>query len=301
MKSRRVLSLWSRATKSRGHGLAVRTTFACCLPCAAYGAEPPLLPTSRELDAQIDQYIVVPSAEVHPEQTLYLSASDGVAWQLGYAALDNLQLSATFWTLPPWDVELLMFTGSAKVVAYRDAKFQLSAQGSYFHFQPTDVTPPPNAVQGGLYFRFCYQQRCRGSVQLGLNVLAGLDVNRRDFNGEGGNLGERALGAVTTLSWQQRLGWPQLSLLSEALVPFSVYGKSLPPFGFPSATVPLLPGVKFLEPFAFAVGVRWANSKWALSLAAIQLVTFEHKWEAELSPLPWLSATYRIDLAAHAD
>jgi hypothetical protein len=133
---------------------------------------PPLafdLRDHRYTDAHVDRAILVPTAETHPEGTLYFSSYEIVLLQAGYAVSDRTQVTLT--TAPPLPTEkILPLDLSLKTVIARTPEFRLAALVSVSGIAGIDQGTAVVGRVGGVA-QLCFERTCRSSVSVGTNVV----------------------------------------------------------------------------------------------------------------------------------
>jgi hypothetical protein len=122
----------------------------------------------RYADSHVDRVVFFPTAETHPEGTLYFSSYEIVLLQAGYAATDRTQVTLT--AMPPLRNEtVLPFDLTLKTVVARTPEFRVAALGSVSGISGTDLGTGVVGRVGGVV-QLCFEWTCRSSVSLGSNV-----------------------------------------------------------------------------------------------------------------------------------
>lgn len=210
-------------------------------------------------DAHVDRVMLLPTAETHPEGTVYLSSYEIVVLQAGYAASDSVQITLT--TVPPvFDGLIVPADVSLKVVLAREPRFRLAAIGSVSGIMGLEEGNFFIGRLGGVA-QFCFERRCDSSANMGITaVLAG-----------------PATVTATGLGFVWRLAsW--FSLLFEA-----------------DTLVPLGPEIGRFNGVALGPGVRFFGKRWGIDLAAMTSIDVEIGDDEEPPPvLPFVAFTYRF-------
>jgi hypothetical protein len=136
---------------------------------------PPPSPPAFELrdhrysDAHVDRVVFVPTAETHPEGTLYFSSYEVVLLQAGYALSDRTQVTLT--SMPPLPKEkILPLDLTLKTVVARAPEFRVAALGSVSGIAGIEQGTVVLGRVGGVV-QLCFERTCRSSVSVGSTVI----------------------------------------------------------------------------------------------------------------------------------
>ena len=123
----------------------------------------------RYTDAHVDRVIVVPTAETHPQGTLYLSSYEVVLLQAGYAVSDHTQVTLT--GAPPLANEkILPLDLTLKTVVARAPEYRVAALASMSGIAGIEQGTVVVGRLGGVA-QLCLERTCRSSVSVATNVL----------------------------------------------------------------------------------------------------------------------------------
>jgi hypothetical protein len=146
-------------------------------PLFWYAPPPPYVPPPlafemrdhRYSDAHVDRVIIAPTAETHPEGTLYLSSYEIVLLQAGYAVTDRTQVTLT--SMPPLPNEkILPLDLTLKTVVARAPEYRVAALASVSGIAGIEQGTVVVGRLGGVA-QLCFERTCRSSVSVATNVL----------------------------------------------------------------------------------------------------------------------------------
>lgn len=126
-------------------------------------------------DAHVDRVLIVPTAETHPEGTLFITAYELILPSIGYAITDDLQVSAFGFT--DFEGGLLELRVKANVLRGRALRIALGTSLDYVTSDPDDQDDP-DAENDFLLGRadgmlqLCFDAPCRSSLSSALTVAA---------------------------------------------------------------------------------------------------------------------------------
>jgi hypothetical protein len=217
----------------------------------------------RIIDAHADRVVFMPTAETHPEGTLYVSSYEIIIPQVGYAVSDRTQITLT--STPPLGDDLGVLSDlTLKTVLVRSGRLRVAATASVtglvgFEGEAFVLGRAGGIVQG------CFDRACHSSASVGTTVLL---AGPATLTANAAGIIWRATGA--------------LSVLGEvhSLLPL---GRETGEFG----------GV------GVATGFRLGWSRFAMDLTAEILP--ESTFEGTSVPLviPFLALTYRFMPSRH--
>jgi len=142
-----------------------------------YAPPPPYVPAPlafelrdhRYTDAHVDRVIIAPTAETHPEGTLYFSSYEVILLQAGYAVTDHTQVTLT--TAPPLaNEQILPLDLTLKTVVARAPEYRVAALASVSGIAGIDQGTVVVGRLGGVV-QLCLERTCRSSVSVATNVL----------------------------------------------------------------------------------------------------------------------------------
>jgi hypothetical protein len=164
------------------------------LPTPPADLDPSSLRDRRYTDAHVDRVVFAPTAETHPEGTLYFSSYEIVLLQAGYAVSDRTQVTLT--AMPPLRNEAIVpFDLSVKTVLARAPEFRVAAMGSVSGISGTDLGTGVVGRAGGVV-QLCFEGACRSSISIASNVVL---LGPAIFVGNGAGLVLRASPHISVL------------------------------------------------------------------------------------------------------
>jgi len=123
----------------------------------------------RYTDAHVDRVIIAPTAETHPQGTLYFSSYEVVLLQAGYAVSDHTQVTLT--GAPPLANEkILPLDLTLKTVVARAPEYRVAALASVSGIAGIEQGTVVVGRLGGVA-QLCFERTCRSSVSVATNVL----------------------------------------------------------------------------------------------------------------------------------
>src|SRR5260221_4686936 len=221
-------------------------------PVAKDSVSPSPLRDQRHADSHVDRVVFVPTAETHPEGTLYFSSYEIVLLQAGYAVSDRTQITLS--GMPPLRNEtVLPFDLTLKTVVARTQEFRAAAFGSVSGISGTELGTAVLGRAGGVV-QLCFEWTCRSSVSIGSNVvLAGPAI----LVGNGAGVIIRASPHVSVL------------LEVDALIPIGNAANEL-------HGISVAPGVRFTGEH-FALDLAFAHSLDLLECPALPFLAATHR------------------------
>ena len=134
----------------------------------------PVLRSARHTDAHADRVVVSPTAETHPEGTLYLTAYEVVLPSVGYAFTDRMQGSLTGFT-DFGSFGFFDFTLKANVL--RSRWLRVATHGSVDFILPDNDEDDADAFdllvgRAGGTAQLCFELACRSSMSMSLTLVA---------------------------------------------------------------------------------------------------------------------------------
>jgi hypothetical protein len=119
--------------------------------------------------------LLVPTAETHPAGTVYFSDYEIVGLQAGYALSDRTQLSLTF--VPPLSKDIIVpLDLTLKGVIVRTPRVRVAATASVTGLYGLNEGSATVGRVGGIT-QFCFDDYCRGSINMGATVaLVGVAI-----------------------------------------------------------------------------------------------------------------------------
>lgn len=210
---------------------------------------------ARQLDANADRVVVMPTAYTHPKGTFYASSYDIVLLQIGYAVSDTTQVSLT--ATPPLGPDHVFPADlSVKTRVVEEPGFRLALTGSATGISGLNEGPM-FLGRAGVVAQFCFDDACRGSISAMSNLLL---AGPAMFAANGAGV------VVPATHW--------LSFLAEAetLLPL---GREVGPYN----------GI------AFGGGVRFPYRTWALDLTVVGAISGSDDTKGAA---PLLVFTYRF-------
>ena len=214
--------------------------------------------SARVTDAHSDRVILMPTAETHPEGTVYLSDYDLAVLQIGVAITDDVQLTLTG-TPPLGEDAVVPLDLTLKAQVASGLRYRIALLGSATGLVGLDEGAGFLGRVGAVA-QLCVDRPCGTSVNLGFNVL----------------LGGPATFALTGLGLSWRLN-RLVSVLMEA-----------------DTLLPLSREVGAYNGIAAGPGVRFSRSRWGVDLSVLALLDAELDGEETLPLLPVVAFTYRF-------
>jgi hypothetical protein len=130
---------------------------------------------ARAADAHVDRVLIVPTAETHPEGTLFITAYELLLPSIGYAITDDVQVSAFGFT--DFKGGLLELRVKANVMRTRALRVALGTSLDYVTSEPDDLEDP-DAENDFLLGRadgmlqLCFDAACRSSLSSAITAAA---------------------------------------------------------------------------------------------------------------------------------
>jgi hypothetical protein len=133
--------------------------------------EPVQQQSARHTHAHADRVILVPTAETHPEGTLFLSSYEIVVPSIGYAVTDRLHASIT--GLTDFDAVFVELNLKANVLRSRFLRIALTSSIDYSRGGDADEDNDELLFgRAGGSVQFCFELACRTSLSLAVMVVA---------------------------------------------------------------------------------------------------------------------------------
>jgi len=128
------------------------------------------------MDANADRVLLVPTAETHPEGTLFMTVYEIVVPSIGYALTDDVQVSVTGLT----DFEAsgaFELRVKANVLRTRAVRVSLGTSLDYFFADPEDQDDPAAESdfllgRADAVVQLCFEEACRSSLSSAATVAA---------------------------------------------------------------------------------------------------------------------------------
>lgn len=138
--------------------------------------EPPA-ESVRHTSAHADRVVLVPTAETHPEGSVFLSDYELVVLQAGYAATDRLQMEITAVPFFPREFTFVELTLKANVLRSRWLRAAVLTAIDHARVQSDDDEDPDgrrDLVFGRLggTLQVCFELRCRTSLSVSATAIA---------------------------------------------------------------------------------------------------------------------------------
>lgn len=242
---------------------------------------PPSPDTARAADAHLDRVLLVPTAETHPEGTLFITVYELILPSIGYAITDDLQASVFGFT--DFESGVLELRVKANVLRAGLVRVALATSLDYLTSDPDELDDPAAEHdfllgRADAMLQLCFDARCRSSLSSAVTVAASAQ-NELVF--------PVALGTGVTIQ-----GSPLLTLLLE-------YGAIVNA----ADDVDLLPLP--LHVVSYGVRFTWSRS-WALDVALARALNPQRAvrtTEPELFDVlgvPLIALSYRASLVARS-
>ncbi len=124
---------------------------------------------ARIADAHLDRLVIQPTAMTHPEGTFYMSSTDIVFLQLGYAFTDSTQITLTG-TPPLGEDAIYPLDLTLKTNLHAEGPVRVAALGSLtglFGFEEGGFV----VGRAGAVTQLCFDRACESSANVAMTVL----------------------------------------------------------------------------------------------------------------------------------
>ncbi|MGC4064449.1 MAG: hypothetical protein QM784_07360 [Polyangiaceae bacterium] len=213
----------------------------------------------REVDANVDRLVLMPTAETHPKGRLYFSAYEVVFWQLGYAFTDHVQATITSWPYVVRD-QVFFVDGTVKANFLRTDLLRLAVLGGAT-YAAEDDGDDATTIRGGVLGQLCVTAGCWTSISGGI-------IGWKEVGGSEDSLWTGGIGLTSKLS-------KNIGILLEV---DSATGRDN--------------GDPDLADFALLnYGLRFSGRTMGVDIAMVKPMP-THEF---VLGLPWISFTYRTD------